>query len=271
MLRRGRWLCIAAFVGIAWCAADPETVWREYLDWYRRQPVSVTDARARYLEHLRASGKDHQEIQERGRIIERFSRERRDELQPLFFDRTYASQTPRFNAAPNALLVEAVRERPPGKALDAHMGQGRNAVYLASLGWDVTGFDYSEEGVRAARLAAQKAGVKLNAVVARHEEFDFGASRWDLIVLSYTWLPLRSPYVEKILASLKPGGLLVFEHMMDESGSQTAAPWLPRPNQLLELFGSLRILRYEDVRAQADWSWRPERVARLVAEKPRLP
>lgn len=271
MHRLGRWLGTAVFVGIAWCATDPETVWREYLEWYRRQPVSVTDTRSRYLENLRARGMDQQEVDERARIIERFSRERRDELQPLFFDRTYASPAPRFNDAPNALLVEAVRERPPGMALDVHMGQGRNAVFLASLGWDVTGFDYSEQGVRAAREAARKAEVKLNALVVRHEEFDFGTNQWDLIVLSYTWLPLRSPYVERILASLKPGGLLVFEHMMDESGSQEAAPWLPRPNQLLGLFGSLRILRYEDVRAQADWSWRPERIARLVAEKPRLP
>jgi hypothetical protein len=113
--------------------------------------------------------------------------------------------------------------------------------------------------------------VRIEAVVARHEEFEFGVEQWDLVVLSYTWLPLGSPWVEKILASLKPGGLLVFEHMMDESGSANAAPWLPRPNQLLELFRSLRILRYEDVRAEADWSWRPERIARLAAEKPRLP
>jgi hypothetical protein len=54
---------------------------------------------------------------------------------------------------------------------------------------------------------------------------------------------------------------------MDESGSENAAPWLPRPNQLLEVFGRLRVLRYKDVRASADWSWRPERTARLVTEK----
>ena len=41
--------------------------------------------------------------------------------------------------------------------------------------------------------------------------------------------------------------------------------WLPRPDELPRLFGGLRILRYEDLRARADWSWRPERIARLVA------
>jgi hypothetical protein len=54
---------------------------------------------------------------------------------------------------------------------------------------------------------------------------------------------------------------------MEESGSPRAAPWLPRPNELFTVFTSLRILRYEDLRGPADWSWRPERIARLVARK----
>jgi hypothetical protein len=107
----------------------------------------------------------------------------------------------------------------------------------------------------------------LTALVRRHEDFDFGRAQWDLVVMSYTWVPLKEPYVGRILESLKPGGVLVFEHLMDQSGSDRAAGWLPRPNQLLEVFGSLRILRYEDLRAPADWSWRPERIARLVASK----
>jgi hypothetical protein len=85
--------------------------------------------------------------------------------------------------------------------------------------------------------------------------------------MSYTWVPLRPPYVQRIIDALKPGGVLVFEGLMDESGSERSAAWLPKPNQLLEAFGALRILRYEDSRAQADWSWRPERIARLLARK----
>jgi len=54
---------------------------------------------------------------------------------------------------------------------------------------------------------------------------------------------------------------------MDESGGDNAPSWLPRANELPRLFARLRILRYEDVRARADWSWRPERIAKLVAER----
>jgi SAM-dependent methyltransferase len=248
-------------------AADQETIWNDYVAWYRKQPDTVSDLHAAYAEHMKRAGIPEAEAAGRLRVIDRLVRERRAELQPAFFDRTYSTSTPRFNTEPNALLVATVRDLKPGRALDVHMGQGRNAVYLAWKGWDVTGFDFSAEGVAAARRAAAKAGVSLDAVIRRHEDFDFGRDRWDLIVMSYTWVPLQEPYPQRIVDSLKPGGLLVFEHMLDESGSERAAPWLPRPDQLPETFRGLRVLRYEDTRAKADWSWRPERIARLVARK----
>jgi SAM-dependent methyltransferase len=256
-----------AAVGLAWCGTDEEKIWNEYVEWYRRQPISVSDPRSSYLDHLRRTGLGDADVQERSKVIERLVRERRDELYPIFFDRTYSSAAPRFNAEPNALLAETVRNLKPGRALDVHMGQGRNAIFLASKGWDVTGFDFSAEGIRVARDAAKKAGVAVTALVQRHEDFEFGRAQWDLVVMTYTWVPLRGQYIARIIESLKPGGLIVFEHFMDESGSENAAPWLPRPNDLFQVFGSLRILRYEDVRAGADWSWRPERIARLVAGK----
>src|SRR5262245_27594799 len=51
-----------------------------------------------------------------------------------------------FNLKPNRLLVEAVKDLKPGLALDVGMGQGRNALYLAQQGWEVTGIDLAEEG-----------------------------------------------------------------------------------------------------------------------------
>jgi 2-polyprenyl-3-methyl-5-hydroxy-6-metoxy-1,4-benzoquinol methylase len=57
-----------------------------------------------------------------------------------------------FEKQPNRLLVDAVAKRKPGRALDVAMGQGRNALYLASRGWKVTGVNFSDEGVRAASL-----------------------------------------------------------------------------------------------------------------------
>jgi hypothetical protein len=155
-LLRRTLLAMLAASRVALSAAADETVWRDYLEWYRAQPVNGPDTLKAYLDHLVKSGVGDPERNRRAGILERLIRERREELHTAFFDRTYAG-APRFNTAPNRLLAETVKGLRPGRALDVHMGQGRNAVFLAAQGWDVTGFDYSAEGVRAARKAARLA------------------------------------------------------------------------------------------------------------------
>jgi len=150
-----RRLILGLLAALAWgrCAGDDDRVWRDYLAWFRQQSTTPADPVAAYVEHLKRSGMGAAEAGERAKSVARLMRERRDEWQAAFFDKTYTSQTPRFNSRPNALLVETVSQlnRKPGRALDIHMGQGRNAVYLARQGWLVTGFDYSKEGIAAAQ------------------------------------------------------------------------------------------------------------------------
>jgi SAM-dependent methyltransferase len=155
-----------------------------------------------------------------------------------------------FSRKPNAFLVEVTRTRKPGKALDVGMGQGRNSIYLARRGWDVTGFDASDEGVRIARGEAARLAIKLSARVATFDEFDFGENAWDLIVLMYVTAKEIAP---KIVRALKPG--------------------LFADNELLTLFPGLRVLRYEDFWAVPDWQAEglQERLVHLIAEKPSVP
>src|SRR6266436_6759185 len=82
-----------------------------------------------------------------------------------------------FSRKPNAFLVEMTRERKPGKALDVGMGQGRNTIYLAQQGWDVTGIDPADEGVRSARAEAVRLSLRITALVTTHEAFDFGENQ----------------------------------------------------------------------------------------------
>ncbi len=85
----------------------------------------------------------------------------------------------------NAFLAEAIKGRPPGRALDIGMGEGRNSLFLAMQGWEVTGFDISDVGVKLAREAAQRRGLKLDAIVDDVDRFDYGRRRWDLVVAMY--------------------------------------------------------------------------------------
>jgi len=57
------------------------------------------------------------------------------------------------------------------------MGQGRNTIFLARKGWKAVGFDPAEDGLDAAREAAARAGVTIEAIESTHEAFDFGTDR----------------------------------------------------------------------------------------------
>ncbi len=166
-----------------------------------------------------------------------------------------------FTKDPNAFLVETVSDKAPGKALDIAMGEGRNAVWLAMKGWDVTGFDISDEALRQAENRAGKAGVKINAVKAASETFEYGHEQWDLIVMSYVWAPIRNAdYIARLRDSLKPGGLLVFEHYRKSYGAQ--------PGETRKDFGEFKILRYEELVAQSDWVFQAKQpLVRMVATR----
>jgi SAM-dependent methyltransferase len=173
-----------------------------------------------------------------------------------------------FSRKPNAFLVEMTQHRKPGRALDVGMGQGRNSIYLAQQGWDVTGFDPADEGVRQAKAEADRLGLKIHTKIGTFEQFDFGESRWDLIVLTYEATKEIAPKVER---ALKPGGAVIVEDRhLDTRRVWPAGTF--SDNELVSLFPGLRVLRYEDVWARPDWSAKKidERLVRLFAEKPLL-
>lgn len=187
--------------------------------------------------------------------------------QPAEYNALYQNQSPVFTKEPNAFLVESVRNRKPGRALDVGMGQGRNALFLARQGWQVTGFDSADEGIRQAKAEAHRLGLRLTAEVSTIEAFDFGHEQWDLIVLTYEPTKTIAP---KIATALKPGGAVVVEDRhLDTKKVWPAGTF--RDNELLSLFPGLRVLKYEDLWAQPDWSAKKvnERLVRLLAEKPK--
>lgn len=178
------------------------------------------------------------------------------------YDGIYAA-APRFNTQPNRLLVNAIKGRPSGVALDVATGQGRNAVYLATQGWKVTGFDVSKVGLRAAEQLANSRSVSIKTVHSSDEDFDFGQAQWDLITMIYA---MEKRSIHRIRTALKPGGLVVIE-----AGHKSAsgAPFEYESKELVKAFEGFRIVRYEEVTDIPDWSKGPIRLVRLIAEKPR--
>jgi SAM-dependent methyltransferase len=143
----------------------------------------------------------------------------------------------------------------PGSALDYAMGDGRNALYLAKLGWTVHGFDMSDVAIGIAKHRAAELGLTIEAVTSTDSNYNFGKERFDLILFSWS-MPLVD--VRKVIDALKPGGIVVMEF----------GPGFVGRNGMLHLFDGLLIERYEMTRAISDFSDRQEtEVFRLIARK----
>ena len=258
-----RWrvaVLVLSFTGAAAAAvaqSEGAAALRAFQEW-KQLPANAAlafgDALKRYRERLTSLGAT---VSAADRTIRLIVAHHEGEL----YNRIYAG-SPDFNTKPNAVLVAAVEGVSPGSALDVGMGQGRNALYLASRGWQVTGFDVAEVGLERAREQAAKVGVKVTAVHAADDEFEFGRARWDLIAIIYA---LEKRSVHHVRDALKPGGLVVIEAGHTQI---SGAPFGYGTNELLETFKGFRILRYEDTSGSYDWGPESIRLVRLVAQKP---
>jgi SAM-dependent methyltransferase len=105
------------------------------------------------------------------------------------WDDRYRAKDLVWGSGPNAFLVEAVGGLSPGKALDLACGQGRNAVWLATKGWEVTAVDWSEVGLAGARSLAAEAGVEVDWQLADLLTWSCEPAAYDLVIVVYLQIP----------------------------------------------------------------------------------
>jgi len=183
-----------------------------------------------------------------------------------------------FNHTPNQLLVETIEGINPGKALDVAMGEGRNAVFLAQKGWDVTGFDIAREALDSLQVRAKKMHLRINTVHASREDFDFGTDRWDLIVLCYIDIICNGciandNFIPIIAKSVKKGGVVVYEMGHRDfylENWKNPAKWGCTEEQLTRSFKNegFEVLRCEAVTELGDWGGnKPGKRLKFVAKK----
>lgn len=178
------------------------------------------------------------------------------------WDGKYISPSHKASTAPRAwLTANAELLTGKGKALDIAMGEGRNAVYLAALGYDVVGVDISDVGVKNALALAEKKKVRIEAVVEDLNAYRFGQNEFHLI-LCFNFL--NRGLFTGIRNALRPGGMLFFETFNVDylKYRDFRREWVLERNELLREFGGFRILRYQETDHDG------KAVASLVAEKP---
>ena len=179
-----------------------------------------------------------------------------------------------YGKEPAAFLKQKIDSLKKGKALVLAMGEGRNAVYLAQNGFDVTGADISDVAIEKCNKLAEERNTTVNAVVADLTNYDMGEAQFDLVTKFYYYEPSIFP---QIIDALKPGGMFILEqfsidHLKYRETSRFGPrnpDYLIKPNELLDHFKSLRILYYEDTVVELDEGMHKGTAAviRLIAQK----
>jgi SAM-dependent methyltransferase len=175
------------------------------------------------------------------------------------WDDRYRGRELVWGSGPNGFLVEEVGGLGPGTALDVACGEGRNAIWLAEQGWQVTGIDFSSVALeKAARLATER-GVAVEWVPGDLVGWE-PPNRYDLVVVMYLHLPseIRSPIFTRLAHSVAHGGMmLVVGHDLlnlngGYGGPQDPAVLYGPADVSQDLSGVLEIERAESVRRPVD-------------------
>ncbi len=129
------------------------------------------------------------------------------------WDGRYREETYAYGEGPNAFFNTWLPKFEPKSILMPADGEGRNGVYAASSGWQVTAFDLSSEGKAKAMQLASRKQVSLDYIVGDFAEIEFEENSFDAIGLIYAHFPAekKAEFHQKLHTYLKPGGVVIFE------------------------------------------------------------
>src|SRR5437763_770102 len=124
------------------------------------------------------------------------------------WNQRYRTKEGNYSGHPTPLVIDAATRMQPGKALDLACGTGRNALWLAAHGWEVTAVDGSDVAIEILNAAASDQGLPIRCVRADLEsgEYEIQPAAWDLVVMSYY---LQTELFQPAFEGLRPGGALV--------------------------------------------------------------
>ena len=170
------------------------------------------------------------------------------------WDARYAQKELLWTVRPNRLFADEVAGLEPGRALDVACGEGRNAVWLAERGWDVTGVDFSEVAlVKAAELASAR-GVEVEWVAADVLEHEPPPAAFDLVAVLYLQLPQDelACALRNAVRGVAPGGTLVVlghdtRNLTDGYGGPRDASVLFTPADVVASLDGFTVERAETV------------------------
>jgi tellurite methyltransferase len=180
------------------------------------------------------------------------------------WDERYRAQS--GDEFPTLLLASTAHDLVPGRALDLACGAGRNALWLASRGWQVTAIDGSSAAIEI--LSARNPTIDARVADLEKHQYVIDPDSWDLIVMSYY---LRRDLFEPAKRGVVPGGLVLVIAHIPEPADPRMTPFRLAPGELVRYFEGFEILhQYEGPSHDpAHLRWVAEIVARRPAENAR--
>lgn len=133
-------------------------------------------------------------------------------MEKQFWNKRYTEHESVYGKKPNVFFKSFIDMHKPGRILLPAEGEGRNAIYAASKGWQVDAFDFSESAKEKALQRAAEKKVPLHYEVMNIEDYQ-PLKQYDVVALIYVHLPeaIRKIFHQQVYQSLVPGGYLVFE------------------------------------------------------------
>jgi ubiquinone/menaquinone biosynthesis C-methylase UbiE len=129
------------------------------------------------------------------------------------WDERYRDSEYAYGEQPNKYLEEQLGKLPVGKILFPAEGEGRNAVFAARQGWQVSAYDISNEGQKKALQLAQRNHVSIDYQVGALQTLNYKEGQFDVIALIYAHFPadIKSALHKELDKYLRKGGTVIFE------------------------------------------------------------
>lgn len=129
------------------------------------------------------------------------------------WDERYSSEEFAYGTKPNNYLREQLTLLKPGKILFPAEGEGRNAVFAATKGWQVSAFDISANGRNKALQLAEQHGTTIDYQVGELSTLNYQEQQFDAIALIYAHFPgdIKSSIHQMLNQYLRKGGFIIFE------------------------------------------------------------
>ena len=130
-----------------------------------------------------------------------------------FWNQRYQQAEYVYGVTPNLFFKEELDKLNPGNIILPCEGEGRNAVYAASKGWNVSAFDMSEAGKEKASLLAKQNNATIHYTVSDVMAIEYDPLHADILVLIFAHFPpeIRTAAHRKMIDWVKPGGKIIIE------------------------------------------------------------